>query len=166
MLLIEIPMNTQKCLSPESDSLVFQVYFTKRSVFGNKQLSLWHVTHVLPYVTKANRGPPLDAAVGGRLKTSGNTFNKKLLILFKYLALLKGLLGNISPNSVSTLWGSYGSGKGLVLFEVSFCCSSFRLRRLAQSSFVMAVCGRSPVAGFWVVLSDVCTLFEAKRGFT
>ena len=71
-----------------------------------------------------------------------------------------------SPNSVSTLWGSYGSGKGLVLFEVSFCCSSFRLRRLAQSSCVMAVCGRSPVAGFWVVLSGVCTLFEAKRGFT
>ena len=71
-----------------------------------------------------------------------------------------------SPNSVSTLWGSYGSGKGLVMFEVSFCRSSFRLRRLAQSSCVMAMCVRSPVAGFGVVLSGVCTLFEAKCGFT
>ena len=30
----------------------------------------------------------------------------------------------------------------------------------------MTVCGRSSVAGFWVVLPDVHALFEAKRRFT
>ena len=93
----------------------------------------------------------------------GERVTSYILPLFYYILYY---LIYYSPNSVSTLWGSYGSGRELVLFEVSFYYSSFRLRRLAQSSFVMAVYGRSPVAGFWVILSGVCTFFEAKRGFT
>ena len=67
-----------------------------------------------------------------------------------------------SPNSVSTLWGSYGSGK-------EWCPSAaprFDCAGSHRVPFVTTVCGRSGGAGFWVVLPGVRALFEAKRGFT
>ena len=50
---------------------------------------------------------------------------------------------------------------------MSFCCSSFRLRRLAQSSvFVRTVLHGMVAAGFGKNLPGVRALFEAHCAFT
>ena len=66
-----------------------------------------------------------------------------------------------SLNSVSTLWGSYGKGKewcpsATAAFD---CAGSHRV------PFVMTVSHGMVAAGFWVILSGACALFEAKCGF-
>ena len=67
---------------------------------------------------------------------------------------------------MSTLWGSYGSGKEWCPSRCPSAASRFDCAGSHRVPFVMTVCGRSPVAGFWVVLPGVRVLFEAKRGFT
>ena len=71
-----------------------------------------------------------------------------------------------SPNSVSTLWGSYGKGKEWCPSRCPSATAAFDCAGSHRVPFVMTVCGRSSVAGFWVVLPGVRALFEAKRGFT
>ena len=71
-----------------------------------------------------------------------------------------------SPNSVSTLWGSYGSGKEWCPSRCPSAAPRFDCAGSHRVPFVTTVCSRSPVAGFWVVLPGVRVLFGAKRGFT
>ena len=67
---------------------------------------------------------------------------------------------------MSTLWGSYGSGKEWCPSRCPSAAPRFDCAGSHRVPFVTTVCGRSPVAGFWVVLPGVRALFEAKRGFT
>ena len=70
-----------------------------------------------------------------------------------------------SPNSVSTLWGSYGSSKEWCPSRCPSGTAAFDCAGSHRVPFVMTVCGRSSVTGFWVDLPGVRALFEAKRGF-
>ena len=78
---------------------------------------------------------------------------------------------SFSPNSVSTLWGSYGRSKewcpsrcpsATAAFD---CAGTHRVPFASTVSHGMVAHGMV-AAGFWVVLPGVRALFEAKRGFT
>ena len=75
-------------------------------------------------------------------------------------------IGCFSPNSVSTLWGSYGKGKEWCPWRCPSATAAFDCAGSHRVPFASTVCGRSSVAGFWVVLPGVRALFGAKRGFT
>ena len=73
-----------------------------------------------------------------------------------------------SPNSVSTLWGSYGRQKEWCPSRCPSATVAFDCAGSRRVPFVMTVCGRSSVTGFWVVLPGVRGLFGAgsTREFT
>ena len=67
---------------------------------------------------------------------------------------------------MSTLWGSYGSGKEWCPSRRPSAAPRFDCAGSRRVPFVTTVCGRSGGAGFWVILPGVRALFGAKRGFT
>ena len=71
-----------------------------------------------------------------------------------------------SPNSVSTLWGSYGKGKEWCPSRCPSATAAFDCAGSHRVPFASTVSHGMVAAGFWVVLPGACALFEAKRGFT
>ena len=71
-----------------------------------------------------------------------------------------------SPNSVSTLWGSYGRSKEWCPSRCSSATAAFDCAGSHRVPFASTVSHGLVGAGFWVVLPGVRALFEAKRGFT
>ena len=73
---------------------------------------------------------------------------------------------HISPNSVSTLWGSYGRSKEWCSSRCPFASAGFDCAGSHRVLFATTVPNGSGRAGFWIVLPGVRARFEAKRGFT
>ena len=73
---------------------------------------------------------------------------------------------DFSPNSVSTLWGSYGRSKEWCPSRCPSATAAFDCAGTHRVPFASTVSHGMVAAGFWVVLPGACALFEAKRGFT
>ena len=71
-----------------------------------------------------------------------------------------------SPNSVSTLWGSYGRSKEWCPSRCPSAAPRFDCAGSHRVPFASTVSHGLVGAGFWVVLPGVRALFEAKRSFT
>ena len=78
----------------------------------------------------------------------------------------KGWGRPFSPNSVSTLWGSYGRSKEWCPSRCPSATAAFDCAGSRRVPFASTVTHGMVDAGFWVVLPGVRALFEAKRGFT
>ena len=72
----------------------------------------------------------------------------------------------VSPNSVSTLWGSYGMSKEWCPSRCPSATAAFDCAGSQRVPFATTVSHRLVAAGFLVVLPGVRARFEAKRGFT
>ena len=71
-----------------------------------------------------------------------------------------------SPNSVSTLWGSYGRSKEWCPSRCPSATAAFDCAGSHRVPCATTVSHGMVAAGFWVVLPGVRALFEAKRSFT
>ena len=71
-----------------------------------------------------------------------------------------------SPNSLSTLWGSYGWGKEWRPSRCPFASAAFGCAGSRRVPFATTVSHGLVAAGFWFLLPGVRALFEAKHGFT